>query len=53
VLTPGRYVGAGAAEEDGEDFEDKFERLTAQLRAQFSVGRRLEQEIEARLGAIG
>lgn len=53
VLTPGRYVGAGAAEEDGEPFEEKFERLTADLRAQFAEGRRLEAEIEARLGALG
>ncbi|MGX9853905.1 N-6 DNA methylase [Limimaricola variabilis] len=49
VLTPGRYVGAGAAEEDGEPFEEKFDRLTAELRAQFADGRRLEKEIEARL----
>lgn len=52
VLTPGRYVGAGAAEEDSEAFEEKFERLTAVLRAQFVEGRRLEQEIEARLENI-
>ena len=53
VLTPGRYVGAGAAEEDGEPFEEKFERLMGELRAQFAEGRRLEVEIEARLGALG
>lgn len=52
VLTPGRYVGAGAAEEDGEPFEEKFDRLTAELRAQFAEGRRLEKEIEARLEAL-
>ncbi|TMM54112.1 type I restriction-modification system subunit M [Sulfitobacter sabulilitoris] len=49
VLTPGRYVGAGAAEKDGEPFEEKFDRLTAELRMQFAEGRRLETEIEARL----
>lgn len=53
VLTPGRYVGAGAIEEDDEPFENKFERLTATLREQFAEGRRLEAEIEARLGAVG
>ena len=53
VLTPGRYVGAGAAEEDGEPFEEKFERLMGELRGQFAEGRRLEAEIEARLGALG
>lgn len=52
VLTPGRYVGAGAAEEDAEPFEEKFERLTAELRVQFAEGRLLETEIEARLEAL-
>ncbi|MEM9798246.1 MAG: class I SAM-dependent DNA methyltransferase [Pseudomonadota bacterium] len=52
VLTPGRYVGAGAAEEDGAPFEETFARLTEELRAQFEEGRRLEAEIEARLGAL-
>ncbi|OUD08939.1 DNA methyltransferase [Marivivens niveibacter] len=52
VLTPGRYVGAGAAEDDGEPFEEKFERLMGELRGQFAEGQRLEAEIEARLGAL-
>jgi len=34
VLTPGRYVGAAAVEDDGEAFEDKMRRLSAQWRAQ-------------------
>ena len=49
VLTPGRYVGAGATEEDSEPFEEKFDRLTAELRAQFAEGRRLEQQISTQL----
>lgn len=53
VLTPGRYVGAGAAEEDGEPFDAKFDRLMGDLRTQFAEGRRLEAEIEDRLGALG
>jgi type I restriction enzyme M protein len=53
VLTPGRYVGASAAEEDDEPFEEKFERLMGTLREQFAEGRRLEAEIEARLGVLG
>jgi type I restriction enzyme M protein len=53
VLTPGRYVGAGAAEADDEPFDEKFERLMSELRDQFAEGRRLEAEIEARLGALG
>jgi type I restriction enzyme M protein len=32
VLTPGRYVGAEAAEDDGEPFEEKMMRLAAMLR---------------------
>jgi type I restriction enzyme M protein len=52
VLTPGRYVGAGAAEEDGEPFVEKFDRLMGELREQFAEGRRLEAEIEAKLGAL-
>jgi type I restriction enzyme M protein len=31
VLTPGRYVGVEAAEEDGEPFEEKMQRLVATL----------------------
>ncbi|MFC0161755.1 DNA methyltransferase [Mameliella alba] len=53
VLTPGRYVGAGAAEEDVEPFEEKFDRLTAELRSQFADGRRLEKTIEAQLEKLG
>ncbi|MAW86145.1 MAG: DNA methyltransferase [Phyllobacteriaceae bacterium] len=53
VLSPGRYVGAGAAEDDGEPFEEKFDRLMGELRQQFAEGRRLEAEIEARLGGLG
>ena len=49
VLTPGRYVGAGAAEEDGEPFEEKFDRLTAELRTQFTEGRRLEKDRRRRI----
>ena len=52
VLTPGRYVGAGAVEDDGEPFEEKFTRLMGDLRDQFAEGRRLEKDIEDRLGAL-
>ncbi|MEX0451797.1 class I SAM-dependent DNA methyltransferase [Spiribacter sp. 218] len=47
VLTPGRYVGASAAEEDDEPFEEKFERLRGELEEQFAEGRRLEIEIRS------
>jgi len=52
VLTPGRYVGAGEIEDDGEPFEEKFARLMGALRQQFAEGQRLEKEIEDRLGAL-
>src|SRR3990172_3523792 len=34
LLTPGRYVGAEAQEDDGEPFQEKMQRLTATLRQQ-------------------
>ena len=34
MLTPGRYVGAEAQEDDGEPFEEKMKRLAATLREQ-------------------
>lgn len=51
VLTPGRYVGASAVEEDDELFEEKFERLRSELEEQFAKGRQLETEITSFLRA--
>ena len=31
ILTPGRYVGIEEQEDDGEPFEEKMKRLTAEL----------------------
>lgn len=53
VLTPGRYVGAEAVEDDGEPFEDKMRRLTAQLGEQFAESARLEQRIRDNLASLG
>jgi len=53
VLTPGRYVGAEAVEDDGEPFEEKMKRLTAQLREQMAEGERLDREIEKNLRGLG
>ena len=53
VLTPGRYVGAAAAEEDDEPFDAKMRRLAATLREQQVEGRRLEELIEANLRELG
>ncbi len=53
VLTPGRYVGAEAQEEDGEVFADKMARLTAQLAEQFAENAKLEGEIRKNLAGLG
>ncbi|MFN3956237.1 MAG: type I restriction-modification system subunit M [Tepidimonas ignava] len=53
VLTPGRYVGAAAQEDDGEPFEVKMARLAAQWREQRAEAARLDAAIEANLEALG
>jgi type I restriction enzyme M protein len=53
VLTPGRYVGAQAAEEDGEPFEEKMKRLTATLREQQAEAAKLDASIAANLKELG
>ena len=53
VLTPGRYVGAEAQEDDGEPFEDKRKRLVAELREQQAEGARLDAAIADNLKALG
>ena len=53
VLTPGRYVGAEEAEDDGEPFEEKMPRLVAELHAQFAESAKLEQAIKANLRGLG
>ena len=53
VLTPGRYVGAEAQEDDGEPFEKKMKRLTATLREQQAEAARLDAAIAANLKELG
>ena len=53
VLTPGRYVGAEPQEDDGEPFEDKMNRLAAQLREQQAEGARLDAAIKTNLAMLG
>jgi type I restriction enzyme M protein len=50
ALTPGRYVGAPELEDDGEPIEEKIERLTTELFAQFDESARLEQVVREQLG---
>jgi type I restriction enzyme M protein len=49
VLTPGRYVGAEEAEADDEPIDDKIDRLTKELLAEFDEGARLEEILRSRL----
>jgi len=53
VLTPGRYVGAEAQEDDGEPFEEKMARLVATLREQQAEAVKLDAAIEANLKELG
>lgn len=53
VLTPGRYVGAEEAEDDGEPFAQKMKRLTAKLDEQFAESARLEKTIRRNLKGLG
>jgi type I restriction enzyme M protein len=53
VLTPGRYVGAAAAEEDDEPFEYKMERLARTLRQQQVEGTKLDAAISTSLKEVG
>ena len=53
VLTPGRYVGAPPAEDDGEPFADKMQRLVAELHVQQAEAARLNEAIAANLESIG
>ena len=53
VLTPGRYVGAAAAEDDSEPFEEKMKRLAATLRHQQVDAAKLDAVITANLKELG
>jgi type I restriction enzyme M protein len=53
VLTPGRYVGAAAADDDDEPFDEKMKRLTATLREQQAEAAKLDAAIAASLEALG
>jgi type I restriction enzyme M protein len=53
VLTPGRYVGAEAQEEDDEPFQEKMKRLADILRQQQAEAGRLDATIAANLKELG
>lgn len=52
VLTPGRYVGAAAAEEDDTSFAERFAALQETLEAQFEQGEELAATIRQKLAEI-
>jgi type I restriction enzyme M protein len=53
MLTPGRYVGAEAREDDGEPFEEKMRRLSVELREQTARTRTLDEAIARNLKDLG
>ena len=53
VLTPGRYVGAEAVEDDDEAFADKMQKLTEKLGEQMAKGAELDVLIREKLGGLG
>lgn len=53
ILTPGRYVGIEEQADDGEPFEEKMGRLTAELSELFDKSHELETRIRENLEKIG
>jgi type I restriction enzyme M protein len=53
VLSPGRYVGTEAEEDDGVSFEEKMQKLTSELAEQFEESGKLEEQIKYNLKNIG
>jgi len=52
VLTPGRYVGAEAAEEDDEPLDERIARLTKELYEAFDNSDRLQTNVRTALGRL-
>jgi type I restriction enzyme M protein len=53
VLTPGRYVGAAALEDDGIPFETKMTKLSQTLYAQMEESAKLDEVIRKNLEGLG
>ena len=53
VLTPGRYVGAEAIEDNDEDFKTTMQKLTQQLSEQMAEGAKLDERIKKNLAQLG
>lgn len=53
LLTPGRYVGSEAVEDDDESFAEKMQKLTQTLGEQMTKGAELDALIRQKLGGLG
>jgi type I restriction enzyme M protein len=53
VLTPGRYVGAAALEDDGIPFETKMTEMSQTLYAQMDEAKKLDAAIRENLTNLG
>ncbi|MFN6145526.1 MAG: type I restriction-modification system subunit M [Planctomycetota bacterium] len=53
VLTPGRFVGSEALEDNSEHFDERMQRLTVALRDQRAEAARLDSMIAANLEELG
>jgi len=53
ILTPGRYVGTVATDDEDEPFNEKMKRLTETLRQQMAEGTHLEDRIRKVLAGVG
>jgi hypothetical protein len=52
ILTPGRYVGAAAVEDDGVPFPEKFAALRAKLEGQLEEGEKRGPVIREKLDGV-
>ncbi len=52
ALTPGRYVGTAAVEDDGEPLDEKIERLTKELLEAMDESARLDAVVREQLGRL-
>lgn len=52
ILTPGRYVGTQAAEDDDEPIDEKIALLATELYAEFDRGRELEASVREHLESL-
>lgn len=52
ALTPGRYVGTAAVEDDGEPLDEKIERLTRELFEAMDESARLDAVVREQLGRL-